>query len=59
MLPAQGASIALFMLLAAMVTPQAPSGGVGLRTGLGPGTPSAGGDDPHLIRSSRGRPSGV
>ena len=58
MLPAPGASIALFMLLAAMVTPQAPSGGVGLRTGLGRDA-GAGGDDPDLIRSSPGRPSGV
>ena len=32
--PAPGISIALFMLLAAMVTPQAPAGGVGLRAGL-------------------------
>jgi hypothetical protein len=32
--PAPGISIAFFMLLAAMVTPQAPAGGVGLRAGL-------------------------
>jgi hypothetical protein len=31
---APGISIAFFMLLAAMVTPQAPAGGVGLRVGL-------------------------
>lgn len=29
--PAHGANIALFMLLAALVTPEAPAGGVGLR----------------------------
>jgi hypothetical protein len=32
--PALGASIALFMLLAATVTPEAPAGGVGLRARL-------------------------
>ena len=32
--PAPGISIAFFMLLAAMVTPQAPAGGVGLLAGL-------------------------
>jgi hypothetical protein len=47
MSPAAGACIALFMVLAAVLTPQAPPGGIGLRAD---GSPAAAA--PGVIRAA-------
>ena len=57
--PAPGITIAFFMLLAAMVTPQAPAGGVGLRAGLAAraSAPAALTPSPAAARERRALPS--